>query len=63
MGGAVVGGVAAGVFSGFDVIDRFVRVQDTDAERQGLYARLMPLFEKAYLSSVEICDEMAMLKL
>jgi xylulokinase len=64
MGAAVIGGVAAGVFSGFDVIDRFV--QETaipDAERQALYARLMPVFEKAYRSSIEVCDELAKLNL
>jgi len=66
MGAAIIGGVAAGVFPDFDVINRFVRVQDTaipNTERQALYARLMPIFEKAYLSSVETCNELAKLNL
>jgi xylulokinase len=66
MGAAVIGGVAAGVFPDFDVIDRFVRVQDTtlpNAVRQALYARLMPIFEKAYRSSIEVYDDLAMLNL
>jgi xylulokinase len=66
MGAAVIGGVAAGVFPDFDVIDRFVRVEDTarpDAEHQVLYARLLPIFEKAYLSSIETCNELAKMNL
>jgi xylulokinase len=66
MGAAVIGGVAAGVFSDFDVIDRFVRIQDTanpDAKSHALYARLMPVFENAYRSSIEVCDELAKLNL
>ena len=31
MGAAVIGGVAAGVFASFDVIERFVRVDDVTA--------------------------------
>ena len=57
MGAAVIGGVAVGLFDGFDVIDRFVRVEHTavpDAEQQKVYCKLMPVFEKAYRSLVGV---------
>ena len=41
MGAAVIGGVAAGVFSDFDVIHRFVRIQDT-ANPDARVMRCMP---------------------
>jgi xylulokinase len=62
MGAAVIGGVAAGLFPDFDVIHRFVRVDQTatpGAENQRLYAKLMPIFEKTYRSLVEVYDELA----
>lgn len=65
MGAAVIGGVAAGVFPDFDVIHRFVRVDQTaapGAENQRLYARLMPIFEKTYRSLVEVYDDLADLR-
>ncbi len=62
MGAAVIGGVAAGLFDGFDVIHRFVRVDHTavpDAEQQKVYCRLMPVFEKAYRSLVGVYEDLA----
>jgi xylulokinase len=61
MGAAVIAGVAAGLFPDFDVIHRFVRVDQTaapNAENQRLYARLMPIFEKTYRSLVEVYDDL-----
>jgi xylulokinase len=62
MGAAVVGGVAAGVFPDFDVIDRFVRVDRTatpSAANQRVYGRMMPVFEHAYRSLVDVYEELA----
>jgi len=62
MGAAVIGGVAVGLFDGFDVIDRFVRVEHTavpDAEQQKVYCKLMPVFEKAYRSLVGVYEDLA----
>ncbi len=53
MGAAVIGGVAAGVFADFDVIERFVQVQQTvrpDAARQKLYQQRLPIIAEAYQS-------------
>jgi len=64
MGAAVIGGVAAGLFSDFDVIHQFVRVQDTatpNQENQALYARLMPVFEKTYHSLIGVYEDLARL--
>ncbi len=65
MGAAVIGGVAVGLFPSFDVIDRFVRVEQEAlprAEQSAVYARLMPVFEKAYKSLVDVYADMARLK-
>jgi xylulokinase len=65
MGAAVIGGVAAGLFDGFEVIDRFVHVDQTavpDAEQQKVYCRLMPVFEKAYRSLVGVYEDLASLR-
>jgi len=62
MGAAVIGGVAAGVFPDFDVIHRFVRVDRTATPHprsQEVYRKLMPVFEHAYLSLVDVYDELA----
>jgi xylulokinase len=66
MGAAIIGGVAAGVFSSFDVIDRFVRVQDTalpNADNMTVYASLMPIFEKTYKSLIDVYGDLARLNL
>jgi len=62
MGAAVVGGVAAGVFSDFDVIERFVRVDDVvepNPENQAVYRRMMPIFEKCYDALVDVYEDLA----
>jgi xylulokinase len=64
MGAAVIGGVAAKVFSSFDVIDRFVRVEQEALprpEQTAVYAALMPVFEKAYRSLVDVYTDLARL--
>jgi xylulokinase len=64
MGAAVIGGVAAKVFSNFDVIDRFVRVEQEAlprAEQTAVYAALMPVFEKAYRSLIDVYTDLARL--
>jgi xylulokinase len=66
MGAAVIGGVAAGVFPDFEVIHRFVRVDQTatpNVENREVYRKLMPVFEHAYRSLVDVYEEMAGLNL
>ena len=66
MGAAVIGGVAAGVFADFDVIHRFVRVDHSatpDPKNRQVYRNLLPVFEHAYRSLVDVYDELAELNL
>jgi xylulokinase len=62
MGAAVIGGVAVGLFPDFDVIERFIRVEDVvqpDPARQAVYRRLVPIFEKCYHALVDVYDDLA----
>jgi xylulokinase len=62
MGAAVVGGVAAGVFDSFDVIDRFVHVDDVvvpNPANQAVYERITPIFERCYQSLVDVYEDLA----
>ncbi len=64
MGAAVIGGVAAGVFDGFDVIDRFVRVDDVvqpNPANQAVYQRLLPIFDRCYQGLVDVYEDLAQL--
>ncbi len=65
MGAAVIGGVAAGIFPDFNVIDRFVQVRDRalpDAKRHALYAAMTPLLEHAYTALKDVYSELARLR-
>jgi len=62
MGAAVVGGVGVGLFPGFETIDRFIRIEETitpNKENQAHYAKMKPLFDKAYFALVDLFAEMA----
>jgi xylulokinase len=62
MGAAVVGGVAAGVFDSFDVIDRFVHVDTVvspNPANQAVYQRIMPIFESCYQALVDVYEDLA----
>ncbi len=62
MGAAVIGGVAVGLFPDFDVIDRFVRVDDVvhpQPANQPIYRKMLPIFERCYHALVEVYDDLA----
>jgi len=62
MGAAVIGGVAAGIFPDFEVIDRFIKVTETtvpEPENQKVYKKLQPVFENAYLSLKNVYKQLA----
>lgn len=66
MGAAVTGGVGVGVFKDFEVINRFIRVEDTQypiEENHQTYKKMMPLFDECYNSLVNVYDRLAELKL
>lgn len=64
MGAAVIGGVAAGVFPDFGVIERFIRVDDVtypNPANQAAYRKLMPIFEKCYHALAPVYEDLALL--
>ncbi|MBD3304789.1 xylulokinase [candidate division KSB3 bacterium] len=66
MGAAIIGGVGAGIFENFDVIDRFIKidsVQEPIPENVDKYQSLKPIFDKCYHSLVDVYDDMAQLSI
>ena len=64
MGAAIIGGVGVGVFKDFDVIDRFIKIESTqkpDQERQKVYQKIKPIFEKCYHALVDVYEDLAAL--
>ena len=62
MGAAIIGGVGAGVFKDFNVIDRFIKIESSqkpNPERQKVYRKLKPIFEKCYHSLVDVYEDLA----
>ena len=62
MGAAVVGGVGAGVFEDFSVIDRFIKIEETvqpNAENQKAYNAIKPIFDKAYFALEDVFEDLA----
>lgn len=65
MGAAVTGGVGAGVFQSFDVIDKFIHIESEltpTAANRAAYEKLMPIFEKSYAALVGVYDDLAALE-
>jgi xylulokinase len=64
MGAAVVGGVAVGLFKDFDVISRFIQVDqvsEPNPENQKRYRRIAPVLEKSYRALVDVYEDLAKL--
>jgi len=62
MGAAVVGGGGVGLCPGFETIHRFIRIEETiepNRENQAHYAKMKPLFDKAYFSLVDLFGDLA----
>ncbi|HEY3320515.1 MAG TPA: xylulokinase [Planctomycetota bacterium] len=65
MGAAVIGGVGAGLFENFEVIERFIRVEHVAkpiADNQKRYRKLMPIQEKSYRALVDVYEDLAKLQ-
>ena len=65
MGAAVIAGVGAGVFKDFEVVERFVEVDETatpDPERRKRYQQIHPVFQECYRSLVGVYDQLAKLQ-
>jgi xylulokinase len=66
MGAAVIGGVAAGIFDDFEVINRFIKVErviEPIKNNQEYYKKLVPIFEKSYRSLISVYEDLAGLRL
>jgi xylulokinase len=65
MGAAVTGGVGAGIFKSFDVIDKFVHIETEQVpilSNHLIYKKLMPVFEKSYVSLLNVFEDLAALQ-
>jgi len=65
MGAAVIAGGGAGVFENFDVVERFIEVDETatpDAARRKRYQQIQPVFEECYRALVGVYDQLAVLQ-
>jgi len=62
MGAAVIGGIGAGAFRDFNVIDRFITIEaeqtPAEANRQK-YAQLMPVFQQSYHALCDVYDRLS----
>ena len=64
MGAAVTGGVGVGVFKDFQVINRFISVDDIEkpnAENSRQYKKMIPIFNDCYFSLLEVYEKMTKL--
>jgi xylulokinase len=61
IGAAIIGGVGVGIFKDFDVIEQFLRIEETlepNPENQKTYQKIRPLFDKAYQSLTGLFDDL-----
>lgn len=62
MGAAVTGGVGAGIFKDFEVIGKFIQideVQEPIEANQTRYGRMAPVFDQCYNSLVDVYEKLA----
>jgi xylulokinase len=62
MGAAVTGGVGAGIYKDFSVIDQYIHVEEIqtpDPANRIKYQRLMPIFEASYASLLQVYESLA----
>ncbi|MDR3199446.1 MAG: xylulokinase [Planctomycetaceae bacterium] len=61
IGAAIIGGVGAGIFKDFNVIEQFLRTEEIlqpNPEKEKSYKKIRPLFDKAYYSLVGLFDDL-----
>ena len=62
MGAAVIAGIGAGVFKDFDVVERFITIEDVhvpDPAAREKYLQMMPIFEACYHSLCDVYQRLA----
>lgn len=61
MGAAITAGVGVGVFDGFEVVDKFVRIRENrtpNRENDAIYNEMKGLFEEAYCALVPLFEKL-----
>ncbi|MDR2172351.1 MAG: xylulokinase [Planctomycetaceae bacterium] len=61
IGAAIVGGVGTKIFKNFNVIEQFLKTEETilpNPENEKIYKKIRPLFDKAYYSLEELFDDL-----
>ena len=64
MGAAVIGGVAAGLYPDFEVIRRFIRVDEVvepNPANRAVYRKMMPIFDRCYHALVDVYEDLSAL--
>ena len=62
MGAAITAGVGVGVFEDFDVIDKFLKIEETktpNTDNQPVYSAMKPIFDEAYFALVDVFDKLS----
>ncbi|MGL5329106.1 MAG: xylulokinase [Peptostreptococcaceae bacterium] len=62
MGAAITAGVGVGVFKDFDVIDKFLKIEEThipNEENGKIYDSLKPIFDKCYFQLEDVFSELS----
>jgi len=62
MGAAIIGGVGAGVFKDFNVVDRFIKIEsehEPNENNQQQYLKMMPVFDDCYYALENIYEKLA----
>jgi xylulokinase len=65
MGAAIIGGVGAGLFENFDVVNKFIKIesiQEPDKANQRQYEKMMPIFDSCYTALVDVYENLAKLQ-
>ena len=62
MGAAITAGVGVGVFENFDVIDKFLKIEETktpNTDNQPVYSAMKPIFDEAYFALTGVFDKLS----
>lgn len=62
MGAAITAGVGVGVFENFDVIDKFLKIEETkvpNSDNQPVYSAMKPIFDEAYFALTGVFDKLS----
>jgi len=64
IGAAIIGGVGIGIFEGFDVVDRFIKIENEtipETSAVSIYGKLKPVFDGSYYALESVYHDLAMI--